>query len=177
MRSWIWIITLTGCFENIAPNTADDDSQPDATSNAKFTTTRGTDGTYTSIVDASSMTDWTYGDFESGAESAESASWDLKFQRVRISSNAEVVAIEGVAFAQVVAAPTTGWVSDAPDGKSAFEQGDGWYDYNSMSHALAPKPLVWAVKTVEGATIKLEIMSYYDDAGTAGWFTLHWSPL
>ena len=46
-----------------------------------------------------------------------------------------------------------------------------------MTHMLTPKPLVWVVKTNGGSMIKLEITKYYDDAGTAGWFTLHWSPL
>jgi hypothetical protein len=192
MRSLIWIIALSGCFENIAPNAPDADTQADAAPVGKYTTTRGTDGTYTTVVDATVATAWTHGDFETGAEMADTGPWDLRFQRFHISTNGgisgsggvEVASVADVAFAQVTAPPDTGWTSDAPDGDDAnmdpeyaFEQGDSWYDYNPMSHALTPKPLVWIVRTNGGSTIKLEITKYYDDAGTAGWFTLHWSPM
>lgn len=89
-----------------------------------------------------------------------------------------------VAFGQLTAPPSTGWTSDAADGDDtnmepdyAFEQGEGWYDYNPMTHSVTPKPMLWVVKTTGGAMIKLEITKYYNDAGTAGWLTLHWSPM
>jgi hypothetical protein len=33
------------------------------------------------------------------------------------------------------------------------------------------------MKTTSGSMIKLEITKYYDDAGTAGWVTLHWGTM
>jgi len=52
-------------------------------------------------------------------------------------------------------------------------------DLAHLSHAelLTPRPIIWVVKTAGGATLKLEILKYYDDAGTSGWFSLHWGPL
>jgi hypothetical protein len=92
--------------------------------------------------------------------------------------------VPGLAFAQVTSAPASGWISDAVDGDDAnmdpdyaFEQADGWYDYDPMTHVLTPKSLVWVMKTNGSSTIKLEITKYYDDAGTAGWFTVHWGPM
>lgn len=193
-RRWIWIVAIacTGCFESIAPNKPDAGAGADAAPLGKYTTTRGADGTYMTIVDSTSATEWIYGDFETGAEVDAMGPWDLRFQRFHISTNGgisgsggvEVAPVSGVTFAQVTSAPASGWISDAADGDDAnmdpdyaFEQGDGWYDYNPMTHVLTPKPLVWVVKTEGGSTIKLEILDYYDEAGTAGWFTLHWGPL
>jgi hypothetical protein len=187
-------LATAGCFESIVPETPDAGEQPtgDAAVSGKHTTTKNLDGTYTTLVDATSMTEWTHGDFETGAEVMAAGPWDLRFQRFHISTNGgssgsggvEVAAVSGVAFAQMTSMPATGWISDAPDGDDtnmdpdyAFEQGDGWYDYDATTHKLTPKPIVWAIKTNGGAGIKLEIVTYYDAAGTAGWLQLHWAAL
>jgi hypothetical protein len=182
----------TGCFESIAPDRPDAGALSDAEPFGRYTTARLPDGSYTTRVDATSLTAWTYGDFETGAELAADGPWDLRFQRFHISTNGgasgsggvEVAPVPGVPFAQVTAPPSAGWIRDIADGDDAgmepdyaFDQGDGWYDYSPMTHVLRPKPLVWVVKTNGGSMIKLEILRYYDDAGTAGRFTLHWSPL
>jgi hypothetical protein len=187
------VCLAAGCADKI------DHAQPDAAlptdaavTPAKVATTRNAaDGTYTTVVDSTSMTDWIYADFEQGKETTATTPWDLRFQRFHISTNGgvtgtggvEVAALTGTTFAAVTAAPTTGYLADAADGDGdgapdyAFERGDGWYDYDEGTHALSPKPIVWVVKTDGGATLKLEIQKYYDAAGTSGWFTLHWGPL
>lgn len=182
----------TGCFESIAPDRTDAGAPGDAEPFGRYTTVRVADGTFTTRVDATSATDWTHGDFETGTELAADGPWDLRFQRFHISTNGgvsgsggvEVAPVPGVPFAQVTAPPAAGWISDIPDGDDAgtepdyaFDLGDGWYDYDPMTHVLKPKPLVWVVKTNGGSLIKLEILRYYDTAGTAGRFTLHWGPL
>jgi hypothetical protein len=187
-------LIAAGCADNIAHDRPDA-GLPDDASEApagKVRTTRNTaDGTYTTIVDSTSMTDWIYADLETGREVATTAAWDLRFQRFHISTNGgvsgaggvEVAAITGAAFAAVTAAPAGGYVSDAADGNGdgtpdyAFERGDGWYDYDPTTHALTPRPVVWVIKTAGGSTLKLEIVKYYDTAGTSGWFTLHWGAL
>lgn len=185
----------SGCADPIgqtlpdAAMTSSDDAP--VTPTGKVSTTRGSDGTYTTVVDATSETGWTIADFETGMEVATTDAWDLRFQRFHISTNGgvtgaggvEVAPVTGMTFAAVTSAPSTGYLSDADDANGdmmpdyAFEQGDGWYDYDPTSHLLSPKPIVWVMKTNGGATLKLEILKYYDDAGTSGWFTLHWSPL
>ena len=198
MTRTFWLAPLlasSGCFESIAPERPDAGIGLGASEvgpPGPFATTRGTDGTYTTVVDAQSATEWTYGDFETGASSDPTGPWDLRFQRFHISTNGgisgaggvEVAPITGVAFADVLSLPATGWTSDAPDGDDAntdpdyaFEQGDGWYEYDPTTHVLRPRPIVWVVKTTDGAMLKLELASYYDDAGTAGWFTFRWAPL
>ena len=192
VRSSIISLACAGCFQSIAPDAPDAGVSADAAPLGPVSTTRAADGTYTTVVDSTSTTEWIYGDFETGAESPASGPWDLRFQRFHISTNGgvsgpggvEVAPIAGLAFAQVMSPPASGWLRDAADGDDAnmdpdyaFEQGDGWYDYDPTTHVLAPKPLVWVVRTSDRSTVKLEIVSYYDAAGTAGWFTLHWSPL
>lgn len=181
-----------GCADPIDHARPDAGAPEDAATAGKVTTTRNVaDGTYTTVVDASSMTDWIHADLELGAEAPVTSPWDLRFQRFHISTNGgvtgsggvEVAAITGTAFAAVTTAPTTGYLADAADGDAdgtpdyAFERGDGWYDYDPATHLLSPRPIVWVVRTAGGATLKLEIVRYYDAAGTSGWFTLHWGPL
>jgi hypothetical protein len=157
----------------------------------KVRTTRGGDATYTTVVDSTSATDWAHADFETGGEVASTAPWDLRFQRFHISTNGgvsgtggvQVAAVTGTAFAAVTAAPATGFITDTADGNGdglpdyAFDQGDSWYSYDDASHLLTPRPIVWVLKTAGGSTLKLEIVKYYDDAGTSGWFTVHWAAL
>lgn len=186
------LLVTSGCFERIAPDSPDASVATDAASSGRLTTTRGSDGTYTTTVDATAMTDWVHGDIETGGELDASGAWDLRFQRFHISANGGptgaggvmVAPVAGVAFADMTSVPSDGWLTDAPDGDDdntdpdyAFEQGEGWYDYDPMTHKLSPKPIVWAVKTNGGSTIKLEITRYYDDAGTAGVLELHWAVL
>jgi hypothetical protein len=185
-----------GCADSINPHAQPDAAVPasDASDAApptgKVQTTRKTDATYTTLVDSTSLTAWTYADFETGTEALPTDAWDLRFQRFHISTNGGVSGTGGVAiapvagttFAAVTSAPTTGYFSDTDsngDGLPdyALDQGDGWYDYNDATHVLSPKPIVWVVKIDGGTTLKLEIIKYYDDAGTAGWITLHWAPL
>ena len=180
-------IFLAGCFQSIAPDVPD--ASPFDPTTGKFATTRGADGSYTTVVDSSSMADWTFGDFETGGELVASEPWDLRFQRFHISTNGgvsgtgdvEIAPIPDLAFVDAAVAPATGWISDAPDDDDEDAEPeyalDDWYDYDPMTHVLTPKPLVWAVRTNGGSTIKLEITRYYDEAGNAGWFTLHWSSL
>jgi hypothetical protein len=183
------IAAPAGCADPIG-SASPDAGAPDAPL-GRVHTTRGADGTYTTLVDATSSSDWTFADFETGGEAATTAPWDLRFQRFHISTNGgvsggggvAVAPITGSTFAAVTAAPASGFVSDGADGNGdgmpdyALERGDGWYGYDDGTHLLTPRPIVWVVKTAGGAMLKLEILDYYDDAGTSGWFTLHWAPL
>lgn len=192
------IALLVGCADKIdhdvpvdAAPTPTADAPPTQTAPGKVATTRGADGTYTSVVDATSMTDWIYADFETGKEARATDAWDLRFQRFHISTNSgvsgsggvQVAPVTGTTFAALTTAPAAGYLTDTADANGdgmpdyVFDQGDTWYHYDDATHVLTPLPVVWVVKTDGGATLKLEIVKYYDDAGTSGWFTLHWGPL
>lgn len=179
------LLTLVACADPIGHAPPDGGPAPQT---GRVQTTRTPDGAYTTVVDATSMTGWTYADFETGAEVDAAAPWDLRFQRFHVSANGgssgaggvELAAVPGVAFADVTA-PATGYLTDDTDGEGqpayVLDQGDGWYAYDAGTHLLAPRAIVYVIKTDGGSTIKLEILAYYDAAGTAGWLTLHWAPL
>jgi len=179
------LFVVAACADSIEPDHPSNgfdaavgtDDAPAAT--GRFQTTRGGDGTSTTLVDATSQTEWTYGDFTLGTEVAETAPWDLRFQRFHISTGKtgnQVAIITGTSFAAVTTAPTTGWIAD-DDAMFALDQGESWYDYNGETHVLTPKPIVYAVKLHGGGTIKMEIQKYYNSVGTAAMFLLHWAPL
>lgn len=187
----VCLVALGACADKIGHDAPDANLAFDAATTGKVRTARAADGTYTTVIDATSMTDWIYVDFATGAEVDAAAAWDLRFQRFHISTNGgisgqggvEVAPIANATFAAVTAAPATGFLVDTDDTDGngipdyAFDQGDRWYDYDVSSHVLSPRPTVWVVKTDGGAALKLEITKYYDDAGTAAWFTLHWGTL
>jgi len=186
------LVVLASCAAPIGHERPDAAIASDAAAptTGRFATTQNADGTFTTVVDAQSMTEWTYADFETRGEVAATAAWDLRFQRFHISANGgvsgtggvELAPVIGVAFAAATA-PATGFVTDAADSDGdglpdyVLDQGDGWYAYDAGTHVLTPRQVVWIVHTDGGATIKLEIKSYYDDAGTSGWLTLHWGTL
>jgi hypothetical protein len=180
-------LALAACAPSIRP-----EPPPDGGSIVpvgKVTTVQNPDGTSSTLVDATSMEDWIYVDFETGAEIADTGPWDLRFQRFHVSTNGGASGTGGVEvasiaarFAAIVEPPPTGYYADADvDGDEvidyAFDQNGAWYDYDQTTHVLTPRQLVWVVKTAGGSTVKLAIDSYYDTAGTGGWMTFHWIPL
>jgi len=184
------IVLAAACADPIGSELPD--AAPPSPQTGKVRTTRDpSTGVSTTVVDATSMTGWTYADFETGGEVETTAPWDLRFQRFHISTNGgesgtggvQVAVLAGKTFAQVTSAPASGYISDAPDANGdgqpefAFEQGDGWYEYDGTTHQLKPRPNVYVVKTAGGATVKLAIVSYYDGAGTSGWLSLQWAAL
>lgn len=193
---WLLLFAFVGCADDIhhevpvdgAPQGSGSDSGSGtgsgsgAGSGGRVTTVRNTDGTYTSTVDSTSMTAWTNVDFETGAEVDATAAWDLRAQRFHISTNnagGVKVAPLAQAFAATTAAPADDslYVQDVDDMTFALDEGGGWYDYDPATHVLTPKVLTYVVKTDGGSTLALEILKYYDAAGTAGVFTWHWKPL
>lgn len=181
------LVLLAGCAERIgpppndnpdaAPAPIDGDTMVEPTGPVR--TMQNPDGSATSVIDSSSMTLWTHLDIDSFTATDEAGPWALRFQRFHISTaeGTEVAPVDA-AFDAVTSPPATGWVHDQDtDGNGtiefAFDQGDGWYDYNVDTHVLTPKPLVWVVRSPT-TTLKLEFEKYYDSAGTAGFFTLTW---
>jgi hypothetical protein len=151
----------------------------------RVTTVRHPDSTSSTLVDATSETAWTYVDFETSAEIAETGPWDLRFQRFHISTNGaagvEAAPIQAE-FGDITEAPASGYLSDADvdgDGKIdyAFDQNGAWYEYDQATHVLKPKRLVWVARTAGGGTVKLTLENYYDAFGTSGWITFHWTTL
>jgi hypothetical protein len=161
------------------------------------TTEDNGDETFTTRVLADDADAWVYFDFQSGGEVTpvdpeDDDGWDLAFQRFHIRSNggssgsgeAEVAVLVDVDFDALRTAPHDGYITDSADGDdegsepdTAFEVDDGWYAYDSSSHTLSPRALVYIVRTPEGDYFKLEMLGYYDDAGTDARPSFRWAPL
>lgn len=182
------LLFLVGCAERIGPPPNDNPDAPPITDDGPViprgpvTTTMNPDGSSTSIIDSSSVTGWTHVDIGEFIASEETGTWALRFQRFHISTadGTEAAPVDAT-FDAVTAAPADGWVHDQDTDDNgtiefAFDQGDGWYDYNVETHVLTPKPLVWVVRNAT-TTLKLTFEKYYDSAGTAGWFTVTWRRL
>jgi hypothetical protein len=183
------LLAIPACADEIAPS---DPDAGDPVAGGKVQTTVNGDGSYTSVVDSTSMEAWTIADLETGAEVTEDAPWDVSFQRFHLKLNGGVHGDGGVRVAPIAdvtlddlaGPPAQGWITDEADGDDedtepdyAFEQGDGWYAYDPATHVLTPRPIVWVLETVEGNVTAIAIEDYYDDLGTAGVFTLRWKPL
>ncbi|QDG50840.1 hypothetical protein FIV42_08875 [Persicimonas caeni] len=54
--------------------------------------------------------------------------------------------------------------------------GASWYDYDSQTHALTPRPFVYRVTSAQ-TDVAFRVVSYYDEEGTSGFFTLQTRPL
>lgn len=183
-------LQLSACADDLAADTVD-------TETARVVTELNGSGESMTTIDASNAEAWVYFSFESGAEVTpadpqSSPDWDLAFQRFHIISNggasgsggAAVAVLVDQPFSSVSSAPEDGFISDEPDSDddddvvdSAFAAGDGWYDYDSSTNHLSPRPLVYVVRTSGGAHYKLELLDYYDAAGTSGHPSFMWAEL
>jgi hypothetical protein len=84
----------------------------------------------------------------------------------------------------VLVAPSEGYVPDQPDSddgdtvaNSAFEDEDGWYDYDEETNRLSPRQNVYVVQTARGVFYKLALLDYYDEAGSSGHPSFSWAEL
>jgi hypothetical protein len=97
------------------------------------------------------------------------------------SGGVQLVAVDAADLGEVTSAPSSGYVTDLADDDDdntepeyAF---DVWFEYDSDTHVLTPAPLVFVVESTDGGHTAIEILDYYDDAGTSAVFDLHWKSL
>ncbi len=169
-------------------------------SSGNFTHTRLPDGTIETLLDASSTTTWHHLDLETGlavmpSDPSADRTWDLAFQRFLILSNGGasggggglVARIEGQAFDTITRAPESGWIEDRVDGPedrdetndSAFVNGtNDWYSYELATHALTARTdIVYIVQTPDAHYFKVQVLGYYDAAGSPGFLRFRWAPV
>jgi len=143
------------------------------------------DGSFVSVIDTRDESAFTYLDLESSAEvDADSETWDLGFLRFNVATHVEVAVLEGTDFDALTTAPVDGYRSDASDPETSMKETmpgyafDLWYDYNMMTHVLTARAdLVYVVHTPEDNFYKVQMLDYYDAAGTSGYLSLRWAPL
>jgi hypothetical protein len=156
------------------------------------------DGVHQARVDAKDEMQWIYVNLEQGKAvpmeaEGDATAWDLALQRFHLklnggasgSGNAAVALLPGAAFDDVAEVPADAtFLTDQADA-----DGDGlveyvmsigdtrWYAYDVATHVLTPKDLVYVVRGANGSYYKLEMLEYYDAAGTAGYPAFRWAAL
>jgi hypothetical protein len=201
--SFVTTLALIGCAEDLSDalgdgsEGADDDSNDDDAGGGAGGPQVDHDvegDTVITTVDATDGAAWIHLDLETRsqvtvADPLESDAWDLAFQRYDIATNGgvsgpggmTVAIVDGTDLASVTAAPGGPWLADAADGDDTNDDPDyamsGWYDYDVTTHVLTPKPVVHVVRTPEGNTFAIQVLDYYDAAGSSGWMQLRWRPL
>lgn len=150
-------------------------------------------GVTRTTLDATDGLEWVYLDIDARDPLTEldgdESGWDLAFSRQRImldggssgDGGVEVAIVQAPRLEDVTAAPTEGYVTDQADDDDENSEPefafDAWFDYNPDNHVLTPHELVFVVRSTEGAHLALEILSYYDDAGSSGVFSFRWKLL
>lgn len=178
-------LVSAACAPDLGEGFDDEDSGAPEEGGDQIDTVDDGDAVRTTI-DATDGTRWIWFDLETRAQievtdPLESDEWDLGFSRYNIAINGgasgkggmDAFALPDTALADVTDVPSGAWVTDLPD---SDDQGDDpdyaladWYDYDFMTHVLTPFPLVYVVRTVEGNAFALQIVGYYDEAGSSGW--------
>lgn len=190
---------LSACGDDLVPTPGDDDDNtPDPSGvevPANGTHVRhvgNADGSITTVVDATSKEAWVGLDLDTGLQvsASEDAVWDLSFQRFGIRSRGgvngtggvEVAVLPSQDFLQLTQAPASGYGVDAADGDdegsdpdTVFQANGGWYAYDVSTHKLSPRAQVYVVRSDSRAYFKVEMLSYYDDAGTPAMLKLRWT--
>lgn len=181
------------------PPTDDDGDDPPA--DGPVVTEDLGDGVYETILDATAEDAWTHFDFETRAHVEPAAPeddmvWDVAALRFNLKTNggtsgsggAAVAVLEDTSFDAVTSVPTGGWIEDdatapgmggSPNANTspgyAF---DNWFAYDIMTHTLAPvEGRVYVVRTPEANHFKVEMLGFYDDAGTPGFVRFRWAAL
>lgn len=194
-RSLLLLLAASACAPSIADLPLDDTDEDTQVSGGDTDDTSAddgpisdadSDGVRTAHVDATSDSAWVYVDVDANTLVGASEAWSLGFQRSNIMLNGGVSGDAGVevawsasAFADATDAPTTGWTTDAADANDdgVPEYALAWYDYDEATHVLTPKAGTWFVRTAGGHTIAVEILDYYDDAGTSAMPSFRYKPV
>ena len=158
----------------------------------------GGNGVQEARVDAKDEELWVYMSLAEGKavppeQAGDPTAWDIALRRFNIklnggasgSGDAAVALLPGAVFDDVAEVPAdAAFLTDQPDANAdgldeyVMSIGDTrWYAYDVTTHVLTPKALVYIVRGADGSHYKLEMLDYYDAAGTAGYPAFRWAPL
>lgn len=187
----------SGCDGSLSDQLMKQDPQVMAGQNGRITHTIEAGGSIVSSVNASDPMSWVYIQLSSGKEVTlsdpqASSEWDLALLRFQIKVNggisgragSEVALISGTPYAQIAVAPQAGYVTDQEDSADedtdpdyAFLQKGAWYNYNVTTHVLTPRDQVYVLRSATGAFYKLQMLGYYDQAGSSGYPSFRWQAI
>jgi hypothetical protein len=183
------LLLSSACAPDLSGDDGGDDGPP-------VRVESGDAGAITVTFDARDYERWLYLDLESAAQvtpatPSASAEWDLAVLRFNVKTNGGssgeggvgVARLPGADWDTLTRAPLDGYISDdadpalvdmEPEPGYAF---DLWYDYDMDTHTLNPADLLFVVRTVEGNFFKVQMLDYYNSAGTGGYVKLRAAPI
>ncbi|MEM6955863.1 MAG: HmuY family protein [Myxococcota bacterium] len=143
-----------------------------------------------SNVDATSTDALQYIDLDTGEATDDPERWDIAFRRFFVVMNGGLTGNGGVSatvvesvLSEVESAPENGYTTAVADTdgdpdmepNTPFNNGvDDWYDYDINTHTLTAKERTYVVVTTEGAFVGLQILDYYNEAGTPARVSFRW---
>jgi len=191
-------VGLTACGEfqpQLGPN-------PPPAPPVPVATTPDGDGSFHTVIDATSDSAYTGLDLEGGGVRADYGpsltGWDLAFERYRILTDSgihgggacgTVAYTTGAStFAALTAAPdpaSTTYAVDAtqpcnnPGGRCSLYVGspfDVWWSEDAG--AVTPGPYFFVLRSRSGLHyFKIQVVGYYDSVGDPAFVTIHWAPV
>lgn len=150
-------------------------------------------------VDATSYDDWVPIDLDRlfdqqklPSARALGGDWDISLKRYELRLNGghngdkgvEALVVEGEsAFQNTLEAPKSGYLTDRPPDLPNEDTGlvfRDWYDYDMVTHLLAPKKRIYILRSSEGKAYKIQIIDYYKGDGpdkTSGHPSFRWTQI
>jgi len=142
-------------------------------------------------VDTRSRDVWMYFDFARSAvvavQDPKTDSWDLMFQRYVIKTNGghtnptgqgALLSLGERDFTALTKVPGKAeFVSDVHPKNRPLSYNpviEKWFNYSYLANVLAPKPVVYIVRTHDGKYAKIRILSYYCASQSAGCLTFEY---
>lgn len=190
-RAWLFaFLGMLGCAEDLRGRLRNDGKSKEA----RIVTQAIDDEVFATRIDASEPGVWIYLRFDTSEEvqpsdPLTSTEWDLGLSRFNIKLNGGISGSAGVdacgtttTFDDVTSPDACAtYTTDAEDGDDVNSDPDyvlgAWYDYDSATHVLSPKPFTYVIRTATSGTIKLAMQDYYSDAGSSGHPSFLWARL
>ncbi|MBX7114791.1 MAG: HmuY family protein [Myxococcaceae bacterium] len=155
-----------------------------------FTAEAQGDGTTLSFVDATNKEGFVYVDLDKAEElstgdALDKNTWELSFQRFTITlnggggglGNVEAAVLLNADFDALTQAPADGYRKDGSEGVFTAVEG-GWYYYDLGKHKLTAKTeLTYVIHSTDDAYFKLQMVGYYDAAGTPANPSFRWAKI
>jgi hypothetical protein len=116
----------------------------------------------------------TYFSFTEGKVAA-TDDWQIKLvgENIWLTYGVAAQTLTGQSLAQITSAPTVGYSTDI---QKSYVTGD-WYDFNQGTYIITPRPITYIVNTRDGKYPVFRVLSYYDDMGKSGSYTIEWKYL
>jgi HmuY protein len=149
------------------------------------------DGSLHALIDATNKSALVFFDIDEGREmktdeAFDTNGWDLAFQRYTITMNGgggnptgqvRVAVLKNQSWDSLTTAPAEGYQQDASEPVFSGVEG-GWYFYDLSTHRLTPREeLLYVVRSSSGQFFKLQMLAYYDNAGTPARLSLRYQRL